>query len=71
MEAGVPGECKWYAVCPLRRFEREGLIDGRWRERYCRGDWGACVRYRMEEAGRAHPDWMLPDGSLEERLRGT
>ena len=65
------GECMWYAVCPLRRFERSGLIDGRWAERYCRGDWARCERYRMEAAGRAQPDWMLPDGSLDERLKGT
>jgi len=23
----------------------------------------------MEEKGIPHPDWMLPDGSIEERLR--
>jgi len=23
----------------------------------------------MEERGELHPDWMLPDGSLDERLQ--
>jgi hypothetical protein len=23
----------------------------------------------MEERGELHPDWMLPDGSIDERLR--
>ena len=55
-------------MCPLRGFEKRGLLDGRWAERYCRGDWEKCVRYRTEEAGEPHPDWMLPDRSLDERL---
>jgi DNA polymerase len=64
----TPEDCRWYRVCPLRGFEREGLLDGGWSETYCRGDWRKCVRYRMEEAGRPHPDWMLPDGSMDGRL---
>ncbi len=23
----------------------------------------------MEEKGKVHPDWMLPDGTLDERLQ--
>jgi len=23
----------------------------------------------MEEEGKVHPDWMLPDGTLDERLK--
>jgi hypothetical protein len=26
------------------------------------------MRYQMEEKGQAHPDWMLPNGSIDERL---
>ena len=60
--------CKWYPCCPMRRFLESGRIDRKWVDRYCFGDWSACVRYRMEEAGEPHPDHMLPDGSLDERL---
>jgi len=62
-------DCKWYPVCPMKRFYEEGRLDRRWIELYCKGDWGNCVRYQMEEKGEPHPDWMLPDGSVDERLR--
>jgi DNA polymerase len=63
-------ECKWYAVCPMKRYYRKGVLDKKWINTYCMGDWKNCVRYAMEERGQWHEDWMLPDGSLDERLRG-
>jgi DNA polymerase len=54
----------------MKRYTDAGRLDPRWVERYCKGDWRRCVRYRLEEAGNLHPDWMLPDGTLDERLRG-
>ena len=62
-------DCKWYAVCPMKRFYEEGKLDKKWIELYCKGDWEICVRYQKEEKGEMHPDWMLPDGSLDEKLR--
>ena len=62
-------DCKWYPVCPMKRFYEQGKLDRKWIELYCKGDWQSCVRYQMEEKGKPHPDWMLPDGSLDERLR--
>lgn len=62
-------DCKWFQVCPMKRFYEEGGIDKKWIELYCKGDWKNCIRYQMEEKGEAHPDWMLPDGSLDEKLR--
>lgn len=56
-------ECKWYPVCPMKKFYEEGIIERRWVELYCKGDWEICVRYQMEESGRYHEDNMLPDGS--------
>jgi len=61
-------ECKWYPVCPMKRFYEEGNLSKEWIERYCRGDWESCVRYRMEETGELHPDRMLPDGTLDDEL---
>ena len=61
-------DCKWYVVCPMKRFYEQGKLDKRWIELYCKGDWESCVRYQMEEEGKFHPDWMLPDGTLDERL---
>jgi hypothetical protein len=64
--------CKWYPVCPIKRFHEAGLLDDGWVDRYCKGPLRPeCVRYRMEEHGTPHPDWMLPDGTLDERLRNT
>ncbi len=62
-------DCKWYTVCPMKRFYEEGKLDKKWIEMYCKGDWESCKRYQMEEEGKAHPDWMLPDGTLDKKLR--
>lgn len=61
--------CKWYTVCPMKRFTERGLLDRHWVEQYCFGDNTTCVRYQKEERGEWHPDTMLPDGSIDETLR--
>ena len=61
-------DCKWYSVCPMKWFYESGRLGRRWIELYCKGDWESCTRYQMEEKGEPHPDWMLPDGSLDESL---
>jgi len=61
--------CKWYKACPMRRFYEAGKLDKKWIELYCKGDWEVCIRYQMEERGEYHPDWMLPDGSLDQNLK--
>ena len=54
----------------MRRFYKKGLLSKSWIDTYCRGDWHQCVRYHMEAQGKYHPDWMLPDGTLDEALKG-
>ncbi len=61
-------ECKWRVVCPMTRYHREGKLDRKWIELYCKGDWESCKRYQAEEAGIPHPDNMLPDGTIDETL---
>jgi uracil-DNA glycosylase family 4 len=61
-------ECKWYPVCPMKRFYEQGKLSKEWIELYCRGDWESCVRYQMEERGEYHPDRMLPDGTRAKEL---
>ena len=56
--------CKWYIVCPMKRFYEEGKLEWKWIEKYCMGDYTHCVRYRLEEAGIPHSDNMLPDGKI-------
>ena len=57
-------QCKWFPVCPLKRFFEEGKLDKKWIESYCWDKWEECIRYHMEEKGQYHPDNMLPDGSI-------
>lgn len=61
-------ECKWYQLCPMKKYYEKGILNKRWIELYCNGDWESCIRYHMEENGKYHPDYMLPDGTLDEKL---
>ena len=56
--------CKWYPACPMKRLYEQGRLERRWVELYCKGDWESCVRYKMEEQGEPHSDYMLPDGTI-------
>ena len=53
----------------MRTHTELGRLDPKWRQLYCLGDWQSCKRYWMEERGEYHPDWMLPDGSIDDELR--
>jgi hypothetical protein len=57
--------CKWYNLCPLRRFEREKKISDYWRNHYCLTEtgWKDCKRYQLEEISQPHPDTILPNGA--------
>jgi hypothetical protein len=61
-------QCKWYAVCPMRRFYERGLLPKGYVDYYCKKHWRECVRYQMEEAGIPHPDNMRQDGVIDETL---
>jgi DNA polymerase len=52
----------------MKVFYEQGKIGREWIDRYCQGDWENCIRYQMEKRGEPHPDWMLPDGSIDEKL---
>jgi len=60
--------CRWFEVCPLKRFYEKGILDKEWIECYCLKDYLSCKRYRMESKGLYHPDNMLPDGSIDKAL---
>jgi len=64
----ISSECKWYQLCPMKSYYEEGILDKRWVELYCKGDWENCIRYHMEENNETHPDYMLPDGTLDKKL---
>ena len=60
--------CRWFEICPLKRFYDKGILDERWIDNYCKGNYMNCVRYAMEEEGISHQDNMMPDGTIDERL---
>ncbi|RLF25599.1 MAG: uracil-DNA glycosylase [Thermoplasmata archaeon] len=60
--------CKWYYVCPMKKFYEEGKLDKKWIEDYCFRGGENCKRYELEERGIFHPDNMLPDGTIDENL---
>jgi len=51
----------------MKRFFEEGRLDEKWIKEYCKGNYRECVRYRMEDEGKPHPDNMLPDGSIDKK----
>jgi len=62
-------ECKWYEVCPMKMFYDRKVLERKWVELYCKGDWESCIRYQLEENDEYHEDWMLPDGTIDLRLK--
>jgi len=62
--------CRWIDVCPLRAYEKKGLISERWKKEYCKTDdnWKNCRRYQMTEKCEHHPDNMMPDGTINKSL---
>ncbi|MHA1263919.1 MAG: uracil-DNA glycosylase [Candidatus Helarchaeota archaeon] len=61
--------CYWYPVCPMKRFYEEGKLEERWILSYCKGDPSQCIRKKLEEAGKPHPDNMLPNGEIRADLK--
>jgi len=64
--------CKWYDLCPLREFERQGKLGKKWKTKYCKteNNWENCKRYQMEEKNLYHPDNMMPDGTIIRGFNG-
>ena len=62
--------CKWYELCPLRAFERQGKLNRKWVNEYCKSEnnWQNCRRYQMEEKGEFHLDNLLPNGEIDKNL---
>lgn len=60
--------CPWYPVCPIKRYTEKNMIDKKWVEQYCKSEYWRCVRKKMEEKGEYHPDNMMPDGTIDDRL---
>ncbi len=52
----------------MKKYYEKGKINKIWIDDYCKGSWLNCIRYKMEEKSKYHPDWMMPDGSINKEL---
>jgi len=63
--------CCWYdETSAIKRAYDKGLIDKKWVENYCCNEGKNCIRKkRFEEEGYISPDYVLPDGSEDSKLK--
>jgi hypothetical protein len=63
--------CRWYnETSGMKRAYDAGLLDRKWIEDYCWKGGEGCVRkMRFEQEGYVSPDYVLPDGTVDERLK--
>jgi len=63
--------CRWYdSTSGMKRAYDAGMLDRKWIDDYCMKGGQGCVRkQRFEEEGYVSPDYVLPDGTVNERLK--
>jgi len=63
--------CKWYdETSGMKRAYDKGLLDKKWIEEYCWNGGEGCVRKkRFEGEGYISPDYVLPNGTVDENLK--
>ncbi|MBN1505313.1 MAG: hypothetical protein JW955_00620 [Sedimentisphaerales bacterium] len=63
--------CRWYdSTSGMKRAFDRGLLDRKWIDDYClRGGQGCVRKRRFEHEGYISPDYVLPDGSVDETLK--
>ncbi len=61
--------CKWYDICPMKRFYEKGKLDEKWIKDYCFKDGRDCRRFDMVEKDIYCADNILPNGEIDENLK--
>ena len=63
--------CRWYnETSGMKKAYDRGLLDKKWIEEYCWNGGKGCVRKeRFEKEGYVSPDYILPDGTIDEKLK--
>jgi hypothetical protein len=67
----IMNRCIWYdQTSGMKRAYDKGLLDKKWIENYCLNGGKDCIRKkRFEEEGYVSPDYVLPDGTVDEKLK--
>ena len=54
----------------MKRAYDKGLLDEKWITKHCMNDGNNCIRKkRFEEEGYVSPDYILPDGTVDKKLK--
>jgi len=63
--------CRWYnQTSGMKRAYDKGLLDKKWIENYCWNGGNGCIRKKkFEEEGYVSPDYVLPDGTIDKKLK--
>jgi hypothetical protein len=63
--------CRWYnETSGMKRAFDAGRLEKRWIDDYCLNSGTGCVRKRRyENEGYVSPDYVLPDGTIDENLK--
>ena len=61
--------CSNYHECPIVKAYEQGKIDSEWINMYCHDRWKDCEIFQLEDLSDYSYEFVLPDGSVEERLR--
>ena len=63
--------CKWYnETSGMKRAYDKGLLKESWIAKYCLNGGNDCIRKkRFEEEGYISPDYILPDGTVDDKLK--
>ena len=63
--------CRWYdSSSGMKKAYDAGILEKKWINEYCMNGGESCVRkQRFEEEGYVSPDYVLPDGTVDERLK--
>ncbi|MCK5538385.1 MAG: hypothetical protein KAI79_16275 [Bacteroidales bacterium] len=52
----------------MKFFFEKKQIEKSWIDNFCFDNWHQCVRYQKEEQGIYHPDNMMPNGNINNKL---
>ena len=40
----------------MKRYHEREVLEKHWIDKWCKGSWEKCIRYKMAESGQYHPD---------------